>query len=54
MQELKLIPPYPMFGPGAESFPDSPEKPDGVISVTWRDRQGGGMVDIKANVVTSH
>jgi acetyl esterase/lipase len=40
-----------MFGPGSEDFPDSPEKPDGVISATWQDKQGGGMVDVKANVV---
>ena len=51
MENRTLIPPYPMFGPGAEAFPDSPENPEGAISVTWKDRPPTGMVDLKANIV---
>ena len=51
MQELKLIEPYPFFGPGSELFPDSPEKPEGTISVTWQDRTDGAMINVSADVV---
>ena len=37
MDNLKLIEPYPMFGPGSEAFPDSPEKPEGcAVEITER------------------
>lgn len=51
MQELKLLEPYPFFGPGAERFPDSPEKPEGTISVTWQDRTDGALINVHADVV---
>ncbi|MDR2529930.1 MAG: prolyl oligopeptidase family serine peptidase [Oscillospiraceae bacterium] len=51
MENLKLIAPYPMFGPGAENFPASDESPDGMQSVEWHDRQGGVMIDVKPNIV---
>lgn len=51
MEELTLIPPYPMFGPGSELFPDSPENPEGVISVTWQDKPDAALVDVRPNIV---
>ncbi|MDR1588941.1 MAG: prolyl oligopeptidase family serine peptidase [Oscillospiraceae bacterium] len=47
----ELIPPYLMSWPRPpDEFPESPEKPDGCVSVTWTDRLIP-MVDVAANVV---
>jgi len=51
MEELKIILPYPMFGPGSEEFPDSHERPTDAISVKWTDKPGSAMVDIIPNIV---
>ena len=48
MDELKLIPPSPMFG--GPPFPESEELPEGTISVKWEDAPAP-MADIVANVV---
>lgn len=49
MEKMQLIPPSPMFG--GPPFPNSEEFPEGTISVKWEDRQGGALIDFKANVV---
>ena len=51
MDHRKVLEPWPMFGPGSEDFPESAEKPEGTISVSW---PGGGdpaMIDVKADLV---
>jgi acetyl esterase/lipase len=48
MENLELIPPYPMFG---EPFPESEELPEGTISVKWTDKPGSVLIDLKTNVV---
>lgn len=51
MEERKVLEPWPMFGPGSESFPEAQEKPEGTISVTWQGRTDEGPVDIYPNLV---
>ncbi|MBR6952051.1 MAG: hypothetical protein IKH56_10060 [Oscillospiraceae bacterium] len=46
MENRKAQEPYPMFGPGSELFPASPEMPDGVRSVTWPTPETGYMMNI--------
>ena len=48
MEELKMLEPYPMFG--EPKFPDSTERPEGVISVTWTDAPAP-FADVLPNVV---
>lgn len=49
MENLELIPPYPMFG--GPPFPESEELPEGTISVKWTDKPNSGLIDLKTNVV---
>jgi len=51
MEELKIIPPYPLTPEGIASFPASEERPEGVISVDWRDTRATPPVDVRANIV---
>lgn len=51
MENRKVQEPYPMFGPGSELFPASPEMPDGVRSVTWPTPETGYMMNILPDIV---
>jgi len=51
MSDLKIVPPTPMFGPGADAFPDSDERPEGVISVKWDDDKVSDNLDVKSGIV---
>ena len=51
MDNLKILDPFPMFGPGAELFPDSEERPDGMRSVSWPASEETYMVDLRPNMV---
>ena len=51
MEDRKVQEPYPMFGPGSELFPESPEMPEGARSVTWPTPEVGYMMNILPDIV---
>ncbi len=51
MDKRKVLEPWPMFGPGSEDFPESREKPEGTVCVTWQGRTEEGPVDVYPNLV---
>ncbi len=51
MDKRSVPEPYPLFGPGAEAFPESDERPEGSRSVTWPAAADAAMIDVRPNVV---
>ena len=51
MEDLKILEPFPMSGPGADQFPESEERPAGMRSVDWHAADIEAMVDVRLNIV---
>ena len=51
MEDLKVLEPFPMTGPGADQFPESEERPEGMRSVDWHAADIEAMVDVRLNIV---
>ena len=50
-KDMKVLEPWPLFGPGAETFPGSDERPEGTICVDWPGKKDNQMIDVLPNVV---